>query len=154
MNLSQLLTQMRTAPELNERITAWKIAPPSEGALTDFPPSVDSRLINVLRSGGIQRLFTHQALAIEAAQRGENFVVVTPTASGKTLCYNIPVLDSLLEYPHSRAIYLFPTKALSQDQLDELHGLITALDVDSRPTPMMGIPPSTPERPSVPQDIS
>ena len=130
MNLTQLLTQLRTAPELAERVTAWKVASGKEGSFTDFPPSVDDRLIDVLRSQGIKRLFTHQALAIEAAQRGENFIVVTPTASGKTLCYNIPVLNSLLEHPHSRAIYLFPTKALSQDQLDELHGLITALDVD------------------------
>jgi DEAD/DEAH box helicase domain-containing protein len=130
MNLSQLLTQMRTAPELGERVTAWKVTPSTEGSFADFPPTVAPRLIDVLRSRGIERLFTHQALAIEAAQRGENFIVVTPTASGKTLCYNIPVLDSLLEYQHSRAIYLFPTKALSQDQLDELHGLITALDVD------------------------
>jgi len=130
MNLSQLLTQLRTAPELAERVTAWKITPPRHGSFADFPPTVDPRLIDVLRSRGIERLFTHQAQAIEAAERGENFIVVTPTASGKTLCYNIPVLDSLLEDPHSRAIYLFPTKALSQDQLDELHGLITALNAD------------------------
>jgi DEAD/DEAH box helicase domain-containing protein len=129
MNLGQLLTQMRTTPDLVERVTAWKVTPSREGSFADFPPSVDPRLVDVLRSRGIKRLFTHQALAIKAAQRGENFVV-TPTASGKTLCYNIPVPNSLLQDPHSRAIYLFPTKALSQDQLDELHGLITALDVD------------------------
>jgi len=130
MNLSQLLTQMRTSPELSERITAWKLTSPTEGAFADFPPSVDPRLVGILRSRGIRQLFTHQAMAIEAAQRGENFIVVTPTASGKTLCYNIPILNSLLENPHSRAIYLFPTKALSQDQLDELHRLITDLDVE------------------------
>jgi len=130
MKLSQLLTQMRAAPELAELITAWRVAPSTEGSFAEFPPRVDPRLIDVLSSRGIERLFTHQALAIEAAQRGENFILVTPTASGKTLCYNIPVLNSLLEDPHSRAIYLFPTKALSQDQLDELHGLITALNVD------------------------
>ncbi len=130
MNLSQLLTQMRTAPELAERVTAWKVTPFKEGSFADFPPSIDRRLVDILRSQGIERLFTHQALAIEAVQREENFIVVTPTASGKTLCYNIPVINSLLEDPHSRAIYLFPTKALSQDQLDELHGLITALNVN------------------------
>jgi DEAD/DEAH box helicase domain-containing protein len=130
MNLRQVLGQMRGAPDLGERVTAWEVAAPREGSFVDFPPSVDPRLIAVLGARGIERLFTHQAVAIEAAQRGENFIVVTPTASGKTLCYNIPVLSSLLENPHSRAIYLFPTKALSQDQLDELHGLITALDVD------------------------
>ena len=130
MNLRQLLTQMQSSPELRDRVTAWKTTQSTDGAFVDFPPSVDPRLIGVLKDRGIERLFTHQADAIEAAERGDNFVVVTPTASGKTLCYNIPVLDSLLENPDSRAIYLFPTKALSQDQLDELHGLITALDVD------------------------
>jgi len=130
MNLSQLLTRMKTASKLAEQITAWKVTPPRKGSFADFPPGIDPRLIAVLRTRGIERPFSHQAEAIEAAQRGEDFIVVTPTASGKTLCYNIPVLNSLLENPHSRAIYLFPTKALSQDQLDELHGLITALDVD------------------------
>jgi DEAD/DEAH box helicase domain-containing protein len=130
MNLRQLLTQMQSSPELRDRVTAWKTTQPTEGAFADFPSSVDPRLVRVLSGRGIERLFTHQADAIEAAQRGDNLVVVTPTASGKTLCYNIPVLDSLLENPDSRAMYLFPTKALSQDQLDELHGLITALGVD------------------------
>ncbi len=130
MNLSQVLTQMENAPDLMRQVTAWQITPTREGSFADFPPGVDPRLVDVLKARGIERLFTHQAAAIEAAQRGENVVVVTPTASGKTLCYNIPVLNSLLQNPHSRAIYLFPTKALSQDQLDELHGLVTALDVD------------------------
>ncbi len=130
MNLSQVLTQMENAPELMRQVTAWQITPTREGSFADFPPGVDPRLVDVLRARGIERLFTHQASAIAAAQRGENVVVVTPTASGKTLCYNIPVLNSLLQNPHSRAIYLFPTKTLSQDQLDELHGLVTALDVD------------------------
>ncbi|MCJ7668070.1 MAG: ATP-dependent helicase, partial [Anaerolineae bacterium] len=80
MNLGQLLTQMRTTPDLLERITAWKVTPSTEGSFADFPPTVDPRLIDVLRSRGIERLFTHQAVAVEAAQRGENFVVVTPTA--------------------------------------------------------------------------
>jgi len=130
MNLRQLLTQIKSSPGTTERISAWKVTPARAGSLVDFPASVDSRLVGVLKERGIERLFTHQAEAVEAAARGDNFVVVTPTASGKTLCYNIPVLSSLLENPESRAIYLFPTKALSQDQLDELHGLITALDVD------------------------
>jgi DEAD/DEAH box helicase domain-containing protein len=130
MNLRQVLTQMQATPELRDQVTAWKVTPATEGSFVDFPPGVDPRLVAVLRQRGIQQLFTHQGEAIEAIQKGENVVVVTPTASGKTLCYNVPILDSLLENPESRAIYLFPTKALSQDQLDELHGLVTALDVD------------------------
>ncbi|MDH4208550.1 MAG: DEAD/DEAH box helicase, partial [Anaerolineae bacterium] len=130
MNLRQVLTQMQATTELREHVTAWKVTEATAGSFVDFPSSVDPRLVDVLRQRGIERLFTHQREAIEAVHKGKNVVVVTPTASGKTLCYNIPILNSLLENPESRAIYLFPTKALSQDQLDELHGLITALGVD------------------------
>ncbi len=66
---------------------------------------------------GIEKLYSHQAAAAELAHAGKNFVVVTPTASGKTLCYNLPVLNAVLENPDTRALYLFPTKALAQDQL-------------------------------------
>jgi len=130
VKLSQVLTQMQATPDLRDHVTAWKVTPSTGGCFVDFPPSVDQRLVEVLRQRGIERLFTHQREAIEAVHKGENVVVVTPTASGKTLCYNIPILNSLLGNPESRAIYLFPTKALSQDQLDELHSLITALGVD------------------------
>src|SRR5690606_10765579 len=70
-----------------------------------------------LRSMGIEALYSHQAEAVEAARRGENVVVVTGTASGKSLCYNIPVLEGLAEQEEAAALYLFPTKALTQDQL-------------------------------------
>jgi DEAD/DEAH box helicase domain-containing protein len=130
VNLRQVLTQMQATPELRDQVTAWKVTEPSAGSFAEFPPGVDPRLVQVLHQRGIERLFTHQREAIEAVQNGENVVVVTPTASGKTLCYNVPILNSLLENPESRAVYLFPTKALSQDQLDELHDLITALNVD------------------------
>src|SRR4030042_706959 len=118
---------MQATPDLRDHVTAWKITPSTKGSFVDFPPIVDPRIVGVLKERGIERLFTHQEQAIEAVHNGENVVVVTPTASGKTLCYNIPILNSLLENPEWRAIYLFPTKALSQDQLDELHALITAL---------------------------
>ena len=77
---------------------------------------------------GIEKLYTHQAAAAELAHAGQNFVVVTPTASGKTLCYNLPVLNAVLENADTRALYLFPTKALAQDQLAELHDLAKRLD--------------------------
>ena len=67
-------------------------------------------------------------MAAQAVQKGRNVVVVTPTASGKTLCYNLPVLNAVLENPDARALYLFPTKALAQDQLTELHDLCARLD--------------------------
>ena len=81
-----------------------------------------------LEREGIQRLYSHQAQAIEAIQNGRDVVVVTPTASGKTLCYNLPVLNLKLSAPSSKAFYLFPTKALSQDQMVELQSLIERLE--------------------------
>src|SRR5207302_4828347 len=92
------------------------------------PPALDSRLVDALRARGISELYTHQAEAIDHALAGRHVVVITPTASGKTLCYNAPVLHAVLEDPSSRALYLFPTKALAQDQLAELHALCEALD--------------------------
>jgi DEAD/DEAH box helicase domain-containing protein len=80
------------------------------------------------RGKGIEQLFSHQGAAAELARSGKNFVVVTPTASGKTLCYNLPVLNAILEDADTRALYLFPTKALAQDQLSELHDLSTRRD--------------------------
>lgn len=97
-----------------------------------WPERLDPRLVATLKRRGLEQLFTHQASAIEKALAGENVVVVTPTASGKTLCYNLPVLDSILRDPSTRALYLFPTKALAQDQLNELHGLITDLGEEIR----------------------
>ena len=83
-------------------------------------PPLPSALRERLRALGIARLYTHQAAAVDAVRRGEHIAVVTPTASGKTLCYNLPVLEHLVEHPQDRAIYLFPTKALAQDQRDAL----------------------------------
>ena len=76
----------------------------------------------------MEQLYSHQSNAINAVRNGRNTVIVTPTASGKTLCYNLPVLNSVLENPETRALYLFPAKALAQDQLTELHDLGKRLD--------------------------
>ncbi len=88
-----------------------------------FPDGVDARLRAALATRGITQLYTHQAEAVDHALSGRHVVVITPTASGKTLCYNVPILTSILQDPSSRALYLFPTKALAQDQLAELQGL-------------------------------
>lgn len=126
MKLAQILDQLRSSPN----VTHWEVLPAREARWADFPPSLDPRLRQVLQKRGIERLYSHQAQAVSAVLEGENVVVVTPTASGKTLCYNLPVLDAILKDPTSRAIYLFPTKALAQDQLAELHALVEALEVD------------------------
>jgi DEAD/DEAH box helicase domain-containing protein len=111
-------------------VTAHRRLPAREAVYAPFPADTDPRLVSVLRDRGISSLYSHQAEAVSHVRDGRHVVVVTPTASGKTLCYNLPVLDTVLKEPESRALYLFPTKALSQDQLSELHGLVEALDVD------------------------
>jgi DEAD/DEAH box helicase domain-containing protein len=104
-------------------VTAVRRLPPVAAEYAPFPETLDPRLTRALQSRGIERLYTHQVHAIECAVGARNVVVITPTASGKTLCYNAPVLHAVLQDPSSRALYLFPTKALAQDQLAELHGL-------------------------------
>ena len=84
---------------------------------------------DTLAKRGITRLYSHQAMSFYSVTAGENIVVVTPTASGKSLCYNLPVLQKLIENPEERALYLFPTKALSQDQQSELNEIITTGDI-------------------------
>jgi DEAD/DEAH box helicase domain-containing protein len=88
---------------------------------TDMPSDLDARIVDALAAKGLTRLYSHQARAYELARSGRDFVVVTPTASGKTLCYNLPVVQTLMEDESARALYLFPTKALSQDQQSELN---------------------------------
>src|SRR6476659_6564411 len=108
-------------------VTAVRRLPARTAQYAAFPDGTDLRLRDVLADRGIAQVYTHQAAAIEHALAARNVVVTTPTASGKTLCYNAPVLSSILRDPSTRALYLFPTKALAQDQLAELHDLADAL---------------------------
>jgi len=130
VNIDQLAASLRQNPGFMENVTAWKTIPPREGQMADFPASMDARLREVLQKRGIRQLYTHQASAWEAAQAGKDYVVVTPTASGKTLCYNLPVLSAILKNHDARALYMFPTKALALDQAGSLYELIEAMDVD------------------------
>ncbi len=104
-------------------VTAVRWVPARQAQYAPRPPAVHAAVWEVLERRGIQQLYTHQATAIEHALAGRNVVVTTPTASGKTLCYNAPVLSTVIGDPAARALYLFPTKALAQDQLAELHDL-------------------------------
>ena len=116
----------------NESIRSIKHLPPQEGRYEDYPPEVHPALVKALKDKGFSRLYTHQHLSWRLLAEGKNIVVVTPTASGKTLCYNLPVLHSILQNPSARAIYLFPTKALSQDQRAELDQTIKLLPEEIR----------------------
>lgn len=113
-------------------IRTIKHLPPQEGRYTDYPPEIHPALIKALKEKGFSKLYTHQHLSWELLKEGKNIVVVTPAASGKTLCYNLPVLNAILENPSARAIYLFPTKALSQDQMAELDETIKLLPEEIR----------------------
>ena len=107
-----------------DRLVFEKLLPARPPRYAEYPASVPSVLIEALQSRGVQSPYTHQAAAWGSISAGKNVVVITPTASGKTLCYNVPVLTKMIENPSSRALYLFPTKALSQDQLAELQFLL------------------------------
>src|SRR5882724_2936455 len=111
-----------------EVLTAVRHFPAREALWAEFPEWVNGDLKAAYGAKGIARLYSHQAASAEAVHSGKNIVIVTPTASGKTLCYNLPVLNAVLENPDTRALYLFPTKALAQDQLNELHDLSKRLD--------------------------
>src|SRR5574337_1256212 len=111
-----------------EVLTAVRQIPARDAKFRPIPAWVTSALSEAYRAKGVLELYSHQASSAELVRKGENVVVVTPTASGKTLCYNLPVLNAILENPDTRALYLFPTKALAQDQLAELHDLNQRLD--------------------------
>jgi len=134
-------------PDTPDRhVTAVRTIPAAPARYAPFPADLDERLQGALASRGISQFFTHQAEAVAHAMAGRHVVVVTPTASGKTLCYNAPVLHSILQDPSSRALYLFPTKALAQDQLAELQAMCdvlgTSVGNDSPggdPSPAIGV---------------
>lgn len=111
-----------------EVLTAVRQIPARDAQSRPIPAWVTSALAEAYRVKGIRELYSHQALTAELVRDGKNVVVVTPTASGKTLCFNLPVLNTVLENPDTRALYLFPTKALAQDQLAELQDLARRLD--------------------------
>ncbi len=118
--LEEIREKFRTTPARGG-VTAVKHFPARPAQLVPFPEFLPARLVEILKGRGIESLYSHQVIALGQAQAGKNIVVVTPTASGKTLCYNLPILSALVENPDARALYLFPTKALAQDQLVELN---------------------------------
>src|SRR5258706_9616654 len=132
-SLEAVVSQFREIHrEPDSAVRAIHHQPASEGVFADMPPAVDPRLSGVLAKRGITRLYSHQAEAFERIQAGGNVVIVTPTASGKTLCYNLPVLNLLLNDPGARAMYLFPTKALAEDQLHEFNQAVEEMGSEIR----------------------
>ncbi|MFE4571266.1 DEAD/DEAH box helicase [Paenibacillus chitinolyticus] len=124
--LAELIQELRT----DENIVNWHEIEPQEAKTKAVPGSVDARIKSALAKRGITELYTHQHTAYETVHTGQNIVAVTPTASGKTLCYNLPVLQAIADDDTSRALYLFPTKALAQDQKSELNEIIGEMGID------------------------
>lgn len=120
LSVEATLKKLESNPRFMANITFRHTIEAQEGVFEPIPEFVHPELRALLLSRGIVQLYSHQAAALKAVQSGEDLVVVTPTASGKTLCYNLPVLQTLLEDEEARALYLFPTKALAQDQVAEL----------------------------------
>jgi DEAD/DEAH box helicase domain-containing protein len=121
--VSRVLDTFASRDHNSEILTSVRHYPAREAQWADFPDWVHPDLRDAYHAKGIRKLYTHQAAAAEAVHAGKNLVVVTPTASGKTLCYNLPILNAILKHSGTRALYLFPTKALAQDQLAELDDL-------------------------------
>lgn len=129
-HLQKSLNLLKEMGEPHDSIRAVKHIPAREGRYRNFPPSIHPALKDAFQKKGIIRLFSHQYLSFQELEKGKNIVVVTPTASGKTLCYNLPVLNTILQDTSSRALFLFPTKALSQDQRAALDETIPFLPQD------------------------
>ena len=160
MSVDELASELRGDARFMATVAAWRVLPAQAARMGPLPQTLDPALVAALQQRGIAALYTHQGQAVEHALAGANVAVVTPTASGKTLCYNLPVFHTLLGDPAARALYLFPTKALAQDQLAELHALAArrhesrrrvTQSQPSRPSPVAPrpspSPPTTATRP-------
>ncbi len=124
MTLRSVVDRLRGEAEFMRNVSAWERLPPRPARYADFPDQLDPRLIAALRRKGTAPLYIHQAAAVEAALEGENVVLVTGTASGKSLAYLLPVMNTMLDEPEARAMFLFPTKALAQDQAAAMMGFV------------------------------
>ncbi|MDY7229708.1 DEAD/DEAH box helicase [Hyalangium rubrum] len=133
--LDAVLQRWRADQQLWPSFVLDEAVPARQGSYAPVPEEVAPQVREALRNRGIEQLFSHQAEAYQLARAGKNLVIATPTASGKSLCYNLPLLDRFAREPQARALYLFPTKALSRDQEESLrvfmreagleHGAIT-----------------------------
>src|ERR1700690_2759608 len=123
MSLDSLIRTWRTDPDTAPNFTVWQTSPPRSAQTHPLPPDTPAALREALLGRGINFLYSHQLQAWDFTRAGKNIVIATGTASGKTLAYNLPVITSIVNDDAARALYLFPTKALAQDQLATLERL-------------------------------
>ena len=114
---------LKDSREFGPDLVKVRSFPPAPGRYADLAEPLSAPLVSALERQGIGRLYSHQAEAIEKIRGGQNIVVVTPTASGKSLIYLLPTLERVTREPKARALYLFPYKALEQDQLKTIRAL-------------------------------
>ena len=136
MDVGGFLTSLRTRPHFFGQLQHVEVLPARSANFGSLPDPLSDQLVRLLADQGIEQLYTHQVAAIEATRQGHDCVVVTGTASGKTLCYNVPILEACLRDPEARALYLFPTKALAQDQFQGLLQFVAADEECARRHPL------------------
>nr|WP_097157951.1 DEAD/DEAH box helicase [Bacillus oleivorans] len=129
MTIDDALQYIKSNKQISDNIVHWQKIEGREASFAPMPDDLPDALKNALQRRGIEKLYSHQGEALALARQGKSFVAITPTASGKTLCYNLPVIESVLMDPQTRALYLYPTKALAQDQKNELHELAEGEDL-------------------------
>src|SRR5262245_58391344 len=120
------LREFASRSENRGALVHWQTIPARAARFGELQPPLAGALQGALEAAGVSRLYTHQVCALSALRAGRDTVVVTGTASGKSLCFHLPALERLLEEPDATALYLFPTKALAQDQLKSLTRLAAA----------------------------
>jgi DEAD/DEAH box helicase domain-containing protein len=147
-HLELLLNRWQSDRTVQENIVEWRTLPARQPRFLPIPPDLHPALLEALHQSGITHLYTHQALAWDCLQSGGHPVVVTGTASGKTLCFDLPILDTLLKDPQARALYIYPTKALAQDQLAAIKQLLSS--IGDTPDPLSLFPyPLIPLSPAI-----
>ncbi len=126
----EALERFLAEPGVAEAVAVRHVVPAQDATYAPLPEWLDPRLVQAIEQRGISSLYSHQREALDALREGQDIIIVTPTASGKSLCYNLPVLQEISADPAARALYLFPTKALSQDQLAEFRSLAELAGMD------------------------
>lgn len=132
MSVTGLLESLEKEARFESLLAEHRYIPPVEPRHMKL--DLNEHLREALRAHGIERFWSHQVEAIDLVRQGENVVVMTPTASGKSLVYNIPVLESVMDNPETRALYIFPLKGLEQDQVKNLNELFSSLGIGSLPS--------------------
>ena len=131
MSIPKLLSAWRSDPTIANNVAEWRTIPARPAQTVPLPDDLHPVLVDALFAHNIHHLYTHQATTWSLIKEGKNVAVITATASGKTLCYNLPIIDRALHDPETCALYLFPTKALAQDQVSAIYDLSPSLQATS-----------------------